>query len=136
MKNFFRNLGKKISMWLYGRYGMDELSRTLSLASMIFACISLFWWPFFLPALLFMGWSLFRTYSKNIYARQKERFAYLRLERGIKDFFKLQRNKLRDRKTHRYYKCPKCRAQLRVPKGKGKITITCPKCGEKLNKKS
>ncbi|MBO2527292.1 MAG: hypothetical protein CW335_03815, partial [Clostridiales bacterium] len=71
-----------------------------------------------------LGFSLFRTFSRNIYTRQKENRRFRQLW-----------TRLRDRKN-RYYRCPKCRQTVRVPKGRGKISIRCPKCGEKFIKKT
>ena len=73
---------------------------------------------------LFMGIAIFRCLSRNTYKRYQENRRYLALRSRTKD------------KNHRYFRCPKCRQQIRVPKGKGKIAITCPKCKEKFIKKT
>ena len=61
-------------------------------------------------------------------ARRKENDFVFGIFRRIKGFFKLQKNKFKDRKTHVYRKCPKCKAVLRLPKAKGKHTVVCPRC--------
>ncbi len=136
MKNLFLKLGRWFRAFMHGRYGFDELSNFLSIVTLVFVVLSLFWRHFSIAAWVLLFWSLFRTYSRNISARSRERAFYLRVRRRVKDFFKLQKNKHRDRKTHKYYKCPKCRSMLRVPRRGGRIEIKCPKCGNKFEKKT
>ena len=81
-------------------------------------------------------YSLFRVLSKNYEARRKELNWYLRWSEKPKAELKLLGNKFRDRKTHKYFKCKECKTVLRVPKGRGKIEITCPKCRMKMIKKT
>ena len=120
--------------WMYGRYGYDELSKFLSIAAIILILLSAFI-PLLNPIALFLliG-SMVRTYSRNIEKRRRERDIYLQRTGKIKQFFKLRKNMIRDRKTHKYYKCPGCKAYLRVPKGRGKIEISCPKCRNKITR--
>lgn len=86
-------------------------------------------------ALAIFAVAIWRMLSRNIYARQKENAAYLRIWYRVKGFF-LRFKPRADAKTHKHFKCPKCRQEVRVPKGKGKVLITCPKCGEKFQKKT
>jgi ribosomal protein L37AE/L43A len=72
----------------------------------------------------FLAWAIFRMLSKNVYKRYEENRKYLRFLDRWKD------------KEHRYYDCPKCKQTVRVPRGKGKISITCPTCKEKFVKKT
>lgn len=138
IKNWFRSLGSKMQSFLYGRYGFDELSQFLSMTALFSVIIGLFAYPGFFSGLAMAMWLivLFRTYSKNISKRQREREAYLRLANPVRNWFSLQKRKFSERKTHRYYKCPNCKASLRVPKGKGKIKIHCPKCSAEIIKKT
>ena len=71
-----------------------------------------------------MFWALFRVFSRNTYARYEENRKFLRFFDQLKD------------RTHRYFSCPKCRQTVRVPRGKGKIAITCPRCKERFIKKT
>ena len=125
---------------MYGRYGNDRLTYALLIVALVLWVISILPIPYigflYFLVLALMIWSLFRSFSKNIVKRRRELERYLKIERKFTGFFKLRRNKWRDRKTHCYFKCPKCKAVLRVPKGKGSITVTCPQCGEKTNKKT
>lgn len=138
MRGFFARMGERFARFMYGRYGNDNLNRFLTITSLIILVISLIpvlWFLWFL-ALGLMIWSSFRCYSRNIYKRRRENERYLKLIQPIKNFSRLQKNKRRDRKTHRYFKCKHCRAVLRVPKGKGKIDITCPRCQKITVKKT
>ena len=122
----------KVIRFMYGRNGNDKLNRALFwvyfillLANIIFKSTVL-WILELLLVILYM----FRFLSRNIYRRQKENRAFLKVWNKVSGFFKLQKNKLRDRKTHVYRKCSHCRATLRLPKKKGKHTVRCPKCNQ------
>lgn len=130
--NWLKNAGMKLRTglrhFMEGRYGTDKLNMAILLAGL--ACSLL---ASLLPGAVLkltfttvsyacMFFAIFRTLSRNIYKRYEENRKFLL-------FFQ----KLRD-KDHRYYNCPRCRQQVRVPKGKGKISITCPKCREKFIK--
>lgn len=133
--NWFARQGAKIksgfTRFMSGRYGTDKLNAAILWAGVICWVISLFlpaggWlnFLFWLLAYACMIWALFRTFSRNTYKRYRENRRFIGLLERIKD------------REHRYYNCPKCRQQVRVPKGKGKISITCPKCREKFVKKT
>ena len=123
---------------MYGRYGVDELCYALVILGMVFTFIArvsgIIW--FQIPAYLALIWAIFRIFSKNQKARSGERAAFLKVWNPVKKWFRLQYNRLRDIKTHRYFTCPNCKNTLRVPKGKGEITITCPVCKAKFDKKT
>ena len=128
----------KLRRFMYGRYGVDELCYALVILGMVFtftARVSGIIW-FQIPAYLALIWAIFRIFSKNQKARSGERAAFLKVWNPVKKWFKLQYNRLRDIKTHRYFTCPNCKNTLRVPKGKGEIPITCPVCKTKFDKKT
>lgn len=131
MRRFLEQLASRLAGFLYGRYGSDELNRFLSVAALVLAFASLFLPVLYLPALVLMGWSVFRTLSRNFTARQKERAVFLRLMEAPRRFFKQKTDK-----NYRYYPCPGCKTTLRVPRGKGKLKITCPKCKTQITKKT
>ena len=79
--------------------------------------------------------NLFRTYSRNIYKRREENEKYLKMIQPIKKRFNVIKKNHQD-KEHKYYLCPSCKQIVRVPKGRGKITITCPTCKNRFDKKS
>lgn len=143
-------------MWLNrvmsGRYGADQLSFALLIAYGILILVARFT-PFFLfyllsfTAFFFLVWCFYRMFSRNLSARWRENEVFLKYWRKFTGWFRKLRNKasgtvgynrnrIRDRKTHRYFRCPKCKNTLRVPKGKGKIAITCPVCGTEFVKKT
>ena len=118
-----------LSRFMAGRYGTDKLNTVILWSGVIFLLISMFlegWLSFFLWLAAYgcMGWALFRSFSRKSYKRYQENRRFLNLLERIKD------------RDHRYFSCPKCHQQVRVPKGKGKIAISCPKCREKFIKKT
>ena len=120
----------KFYEFMRGRYGADELCAVCVIFALVLQIIlSLFdvWWLSLLP-LIPIGWTLFRIFSRNIAARRREN----EIIKEIGEFYKLCKNKWRDRKTHVYFKCLSCNANLRLPKGKGDVAVTCPKCKAKM----
>ena len=130
MRRWFARMGERMARFMYGRYGTDALNHFLIVISAILLLLSCFRviWYLAIPAMLILLWSYIRCFSRKIYKRRRENEIYLKAVRPFRDFFRLQKNKRRDRKTHCYVKCKHCKAVLRVPKGKGKIDITCPRC--------
>ena len=123
-----------------GRYGFDELNGTMLALSIILSIISRFVFSFWvrmileLISLILFALCIFRSLSRNCYQRGKENDIFKPVFIKVKDFFKLTYKKFKDGRTHRYYKCPNCKAQLRVKNIKGKHTIRCPKCGHQFQK--
>ena len=76
--------------------------------------------------------AVFRMLSRNIYRRQRENAVFLNAWNAVRRVFRRRS----DAKTHCRFRCPQCRQSVRVPRGKGKISITCPKCGTKFIKKT
>ena len=138
MKRWFEKLGYKMASFMYGRYGTDELSKLLMILSLILMVVS--WIPslalIYFLALALMIWSLLRSFSRKIDKRRRELERYRRIKKPFTNFFKLSRNRWRDRKTHVYFKCKKCRAVLRIPKGKGSIVVICTRCKDRIEKKT
>ena len=122
---------------MYGRYGNDQLNMALLvlylalfLAYVLTDFELLYWLSFALLAV-----SLFRLLSRNHARRRAENAKFLRVAGPALQWLRLQRTIRRD-KEHRYFRCPNCGQQLRVPRGKGKITVTCRSCGAVFEKKS
>ena len=128
---------------MYGRYGPDTLSRV---TLWVYAGVLV---AFLILRLIFQGnmlasiiisasyslisggliyWMIFRILSRNIQKRRRENEIFC-------GFFILRKNKWRDRKTHVYRKCPKCKAILRLPKAKGKHYVVCPRCKNRFEVK-
>ncbi len=136
--SFFRRLLYRFSVFMQGRYGMDGLYVPLLITSCAFTLAgSLFHSSLLrLVGSALLLWLVFRTFSKNFSARQKELYAYYNLKNKISSFFHKKPFQTTRRKDKRYFKCPKCKVKLSVPKGKGKIQITCVKCKHQFIKKT
>lgn len=129
--------------FLYGRYGNDQLNLAIIIVSFVFGLVSMFvpgyvGLAMMLLQLIFIGLYLARAFSRSIYKRRKENESFMRFWgsvkkrfRGVSSFF----SRLKDRK-HKYFKCPLCKSRLRVPRGRGSITITCPRCRHHFDAKS
>ena len=125
---------KKIGQWfrnfMTGRYGNDKLNMWILGGGVITSIVGVFI-PFLVAKLMLsivsyvlLILALLRCFSRNTYKRYRENRKFLQLLDRVKD------------RRHRYFSCPKCRQTVRVPRGKGKISITCPKCREKFVKKT
>lgn len=132
------NFKYRMAQWMMGRYGIDELTQALMLLGCAFVLVNFFAHSSILStlALLLMALGIFRCYSKNIAARARELAKYQELMVKPKAWWRLFNKKWINRKTTIYFKCKGCGAVLNVPKGKGKILVTCPKCGAKEEKRS
>lgn len=138
MKSFFRTIAIKLRRFMSGRYGADEFSLFLLIVYLVLSMLAVL--PYcnalYAVALSACVFSLYRCFSRNIYRRNAERTWFLGKWSKIKSFFRRKRRIFKERKTHKFFKCKRCGAVLRVPKGKGRIEITCPKCKNKLTKKT
>ena len=128
----------KLASFFYGRYGNDTLNKVLTAVYLIwlitFTIVDIFvsniifsiigW----LVTVALFIWVMCRMMSRNIYARRRENEKFC-------GFFKLRKNKFRDRKTHVYRKCKSCKSVLRLPKAKGKHFVVCPKCKNRFEVK-
>ena len=123
---------------MYGRYGVDTLSKVMVWAYLgvviCFTIAALFVDSIWLSLIQYVStsamliWIFFRMFSRNVAARRRENEKFC-------GFFKLRRNKFRDRKTHVYRKCHACGAMLRLPKAKGKHFVVCPRCKNRFEVK-
>lgn len=113
---------------MMGRNGTDQLSIALLIAGFVISLFSNFFWPLIFLSYAIYIWMLFRMFSRNLPARQRENQVFLRVWRPITQWFSFQRTRFRDRKLYRYFKCPHCGLRLRAPKSRGKIQVTCQKC--------
>lgn len=124
-----------------GRYGGDAFSNFLSLAALVVVVLGLFVPGLFGMLLGWLGWavliySYYRIFSRNIPKRAAENRWFLAQRYAVQQRFASARTRFAQRKVYRYFRCPRCRQQLRVPRGRGRISITCPKCGTSFIKKS
>lgn len=124
---------------MYGRYGIDKLYYFYFAIYFILVFIGMLTDSAIVYAItniastLLLIYMFFRVFSRNISKRYAEGQKFERVWNKVTSFFKLQRNRLRDRKTHVYRRCKHCKAVLRLPKRKGKHSTTCPRCGRIFN---
>lgn len=125
--NGFRN-------FMLGRYGTDQLTAALLIIGMVltftgdafnFSLLTLISYTAFFAC-------IFRTMSKNIGARQKENQKFLRYWNPVGAWLTAKYRVLRSSKDYKYFSCPSCKKELRAPRGKGKIAVTCQKCGTRF----
>ena len=119
-----------------GRYGNDKLNTFILIVTAIIYLINLFvrsaW--LFIVMMIPVALYIFRALSKNINKRLLENRRFCNIYDAVAAFFKRQYLKLRDFKTHRYVKCPYCKANLRLKKRTGNQKIHCPRCNEDFKK--
>lgn len=126
----------KLMRFMSGRYGNDNLNKFLFGATWVFLILGFFGFDLFRKlALVLLVIYTFRMMSRNFNSRYHENQIYLKYLDKVKWRYRSFKNKLNYRKTHKIFSCPKCRKKLSVPKGKGKIEVSCP-CGNKFYKKS
>lgn len=132
----------KLARFMWGRYGIDGLYYGL----LVTYCVTLFAQRLIkidalkavisligIAALVFM---IYRVFSKNTSARRKENEIFMKIWTKTKNFFILQKNKIRDFKHYTYKKCPACKATLRLPRKKGTHNVVCPKCRNRFEVKN
>lgn len=133
---------KRIAQFMQGRYGVDHYSQFMVMVAMILMLAQIFVRSqiadLFLNviAVVLLFYTYFRIFSRNHYKRYAENERFLQFRNHVKTFWNRKVSRFQQRKTHRIFKCPNCRQKIRVPKGKGKIAITCPKCGTEFIKRS
>ena len=117
--------------FMIGRYGYDELGKVLIYSSLILCVLNIFIGNAILNALIWvlLIYGTFRAFSKNIYARRNENDKFLY-------WIKPWQMKWKYKGTHKVFRCKSCGQILRVPKGKGQIEITCPKCRNVISKRT
>lgn len=123
---------------MIGRYGVDQFNRFLLGLSVVLLLLSSIFGRGFLyfTSILVLIFSYYRILSKNFSQRTKENNTYLYYNDKLVGLFKRGKNNTSQRINYHLYKCPKCKQKIRIPRGKGKIKITCPKCGTEFMKKS
>lgn len=141
-KIMFRKLQINAQKWMRGRYGIfDSLNKTLIIISLISLFVANFvgilGWPLRLIAYALFLFTYYRLFSKKNYVRSNENQKYIWLKLNFQKKFKQQKTKFEQRKEYKYFRCNNysCKQQLRAPKGRGEIKVTCSKCQQVFIKK-
>lgn len=141
IRNEDGRMKQKLIQFMQGRYGVDSFSKFLLVVGLIVVFASALINGRLSNVVYILGWaaviySYFRMFSKNVSKRYAENQAFSKKTYGVRAFFKNQKNMMLQRKSHHIYTCPSCRQKIRVPKGKGKIEVRCPKCSTTFVKRS
>ena len=131
---------EKFIKFMEGRYGVDGFARFTMGVALVCIVASVFFRngsttgailnTVGLAAIIY---TYFRMLSRNIQKRYAENQKYLSMTAKIRQWFRKEKNMMEQRKTHHIYTCGQ---KIRIPRGKGKIEIDCPKCHTKFIKKS
>ena len=115
---------------MYGRYGADQLGRATVIACLALLLLSsttglgVLW----LLSIAGYGWAIFRMFSRNLAARRRENEVFLQKTRRARTELRQARVRFRNRKQYKYFRCPQCRARLRLTRGCGEKTVVCQSC--------
>lgn len=133
---------EKIQRFMYGRNGADDLARFEVILIWIPILLSLFIRNSIVQSVLWVimmalfGHSYYRMFSKDIPKRYEENQRFIRWRNEVLLKWNTNRKQIIQRRDYRFYKCPMCKQKVRVPKGHGRICITCPKCREEFIRRS
>ena len=129
---------EKFTEFMVGRYGTDDYSKFLLGSAVTVMVINLLLRVGLLNllVLVLLAYVYVRMFSKNIQKRYEENSKYLELKRRVTASFGKEKRRMEDRRVNHIYTCPSCKQKIRIPRGKGKTCITCPKCRTEFTKKS
>ena len=126
---------EKLAKLMYGRYGVDQLGRAMLIFALVLCVLSLFV-PrrlsgiIYYISLILIILMYIRMFSKNIQKRYQENNKYLSLKASFLRKFQREKEIFSQRRFYHFYRCPRCRQRIRIPRGKGRIEIRCPKCSQ------
>lgn len=128
---------EKFYRFMQGRYGIDQLNSFLMIVCVICFIVNMFIGSIVLTFIAYGTWLfvIFRMFSKNIYARNRENDKYLNFFSPLSRWLKLKLMSKQD-PSNKYFSCPKCKQMVRVPKGHGTVVVTCPNCQNKFEKRT
>lgn len=129
---------ERIARFMYGRYGSDGLNQWISGTVLVLIVLNLFlqWSVISILELALLVFAIFRMLSRNIDRRRKENNTFYKYKGKLTGWFRRQWSMLKQRKAYHIYTCPGCKQKIRIPRGKGRIEISCPKCRTTFIKKS
>lgn len=132
---------QKLIQFMYGRNGFDLFSRFLTYLALVLVVLQLLirgavgrvlWYL----AIAVLVYAYFRIFSRNLNKRREENAKYYYYRMKVINGFRDWKDRRRQSRDYKFFRCPSCRAMLRVPRGKGKIRVTCRKCGTAFERKS
>ena len=137
MRNFMQRFARSVQRFMYGRYGVDQLNATLLYTTLALSIIGMFSHSMIIYGISYetMIGMVVRALSKNHGKRYRENEKFLKMTKPLLRSYGKTKHQLQD-KNNRYFSCPHCHQTIRVPKGKGKIAITCPKCRTEFIKRT
>lgn len=124
----------KLREIMAGRNGFDRLSIVLIALSFIVSVFAVFVPLIKIFSLALFAYALWRAFSKNLDKRREENFRFTRITSDIGESYRQWSFHRQQKQQFRFFVCPGCKIKLRLPRGKGKISITCPKCGLKFKR--
>lgn len=132
------NMRERLARFMAGRYGMDQLNKVYLGITLVLLVISMFSHLafFYMAGIVLLVYTYYRMFSKNIskmYA-QNQKFLNARYRMAVRRDRRIKQRE--QQKIYHFYHCPSCKQKVRVPRGKGRICITCPKCKTEFVKKS
>lgn len=131
---------EKLQRFMMGRYGVDSLNKFMIVMALVLMILSMLTGSrgsiLYLLSIVLLILTYVRMLSRNHYKRANENAKYLNITRGFRGKLNKQKRYANERKFNHIYTCPSCRQKIRIPKGKGKIMVTCPKCKTQFMKKS
>lgn len=115
---------------MQGRYGFDHFSQVIIIVALLISVVGTLFHSSLFTSLSYipLAYAVYRTLSKDVNKRSQENYKFGFHVSNLKNRIEKRVRLIRGSQTHRFYQCPKCGQTIRVPKGKGKIMITCPKC--------
>ena len=128
----------KFYQFMEGRNGADQLGRFVSYIALGLIVLNLFLrlHVLWLLGLLALAYSYFRMFSRNVYRRREENGKFLQWQYRCTTAVKNWLDRQKQRKDFAFFRCPGCHVMLRVPRGKGKILVTCRKCGNAFERRT
>lgn len=133
-----KSMKEKLRNFMIGRYGIDSFSKFLMGVALVLCILDIFVNNVFINSwfVVIIVYVYYRMFSRNHNKRYQENIKFLQIKNKAMSKFQSQKRMMQQRKTHHIYKCPTCNQKIRIPKGKGRICITCPKCKTEFTKTS
>ena len=129
---------ERMQRFMAGRHGNDQLNQFIFIVAIISMVLEIITRQslFYTLTLVLLILAYVRVFSRNINKRYEENMKFLQKKDAILNKFRKQKYYAAQRRNFHIYTCPQCKQKIRIPKGKGKISITCPKCRTSFIKKS